>query len=981
MRLIRYFMTSFTILMLITALPWYVRAQAGNADADLVNIYQGAGSLSPAFSPSVTEYWVRMRSSEPGYFSAAIPSNSEATMEYSMNGSPWTGIPFNTSTGYLPTNRGDNTFQIRVTSTDLTATKTYTIHVYYPPANDANLIDLRSDNATLSPGFQSSVTNYTANVPYTTSSISFTGVLDDPAASFRINGTAVTDGVASGSIPLNVGSNTIEIQVTSQDGTSGNVYSITVKRKNNDASLSGLVVSPGILNETFSSERFNYTLENVGNATDTLTVSPTPADPAGSSIRINVNGGDYAPVTNAHGIDVPLAVGSNLITIEVIAEDSSFSKQVTISVKRLQDSTVYPTSGTFDKYSSNTAEGHDQDVVITLASNGNTLSGIKLDDTTLEATSYTVTGNTVTIHKEYLATLETGYHVLTFVMNGGMNPLFDLLVNDTTPPVLDSAVAGDGHIYLTWNPVDGSTGYKIYQSSTSGTYGPEVATVTGSTYDFDVIGLTNGTAYYFVVKATNPGGDGAASNEVSATPKTVPASSNEITPRPSTNAGDGDGNDSVTHDNEDNHTPANPIATGNVETTMSILVNGKAENWGSATTTRINNQTVTTISLDPAKFKELFAAASQGTVITIPFRPGSDVVIGEFDGQFAQILEQNQAMVKIQTDRATYMLPARQINIESISNQLGQSAALQDMIVRIEIAAPASDMLQTLENASNKGNFKLVAPPLNFTVRAVYHNSSLEVSRFSAYVERTITIPDEVDANQITTGIVVEPDGEVHHVPTKLAVTDGKYYAKIQSLSNSTYAIVSHPVEFEDAADHWAKSAINDLGSRLIISGIGSRMYAPDQDITRAEFATILVRGLGVKLENGGTAFSDVHASDWYGNAIQTAYANRLISGFDDGGFHPTDKVTREQAMAMLSKAMTLTCLQTELLGQETNAALAPYKDAANVSDWAKKSIADCLRAGIVSGRNETELAPKAFITRAEMAVMIQRFLQKSELI
>jgi hypothetical protein len=955
----RYFIICFTVLLLITAIPLNVRAQTSSADADLVYIHQGAGSLSPAFSPSVTEYLVRMSSSLNGYYTATKPSNPAATMEYSMNGGPWIGIPSYTSTGYLPTNRGDNTFQIMVTSVDLTTTKTYTIHVYYPPTNDANLRDLRSDQATLTPAFQPSTTDYTANVPYTTSSISFAGMLDDPAAYLMINGTPATDGALSGSIPLNVGSNTISIATLSFDHTANKTYTITVTRSapGTNTGLSNLTVPGYPLSPAFATGTTAYTVSSVVYAVDSLTVIPTAADST-STVKVRVNGGGYTPVNSGSASrSLALNVGSNTIEVQVTAQDGTSTNVYTISTTRLQDNTVNPASATFDKYSANTAAGHYQDVVTTLVLNGNTLSGIKLDGTVLGASSYTLSGNTVTIHKEYLATLETGNHVFAFEMNKGMNPMLSIFVSDTTPPVLNSAVAGDGHVNLAWSPVDGSSGYKIYQSLASGTYGPEVATVTGSTYGYDVTGLTNGTACYFVVKATNPGGDSTASNEMSATPKTVPAAPTGV----SAVAGDSQ-------------------ATGTAETVVNILVNGKAENWGLATTTRVNNQAVTTIALNPT-FMEQFAAASQGTVITIPFSQGSDVVIGELTGQMVKILEQNQAVLKIQTDQATYTLPARQINLESISNQLGQSAALQDIIVQIEIGAPAADMRQTVENAASKGNFKLAAPPLTFTVRAAYHNSNVDVSRFNAYVERTIAIPDGVDANQITTGIVVEPDGSFYQVPTMLAVIDGKYYVKINSLSNSTYAIVSHPVEFQDVASHWAKSAVNGLGSRMIISGIGNGMFAPDQDITRAEFAAILVRGLGLKLETGETAFPDVKATDWYHDAIQTAYAYHFISGFEDGSFHPTDKVTREQAMAMIAKAMTLTGLKTNFLDQETNAALAPFQDTADVSHWARNSIAACLQSGIVSGRTDTELAPKAFMTRAEVAVMIQKFLQKSGLI
>jgi hypothetical protein len=434
----RLLIISLTAVMFIIVSPWIARAV--DANADLASIYQATGPLSPAFSPSVTEYSVKMRSSETGYYTAATPSSSGATMEYSMNGGSWVGISSNTSTGYLETNRGNNTFQFRVTATDLTTTKTYTIHVYLPSLNDADLVDLRSSETTLSPSFQSSTTSYTASVPYTTSSISFTGVLNDSAASFKINGAAASDGVAYGPIPLNVGSNTltvqtksydttasktytievtratpsmnadlsaltvagntlspafqsnqsaytlsdvsyatsqmtvtptiadstatvqvrvnggsfatvssgsssgplalnvgsnsIQVKVSAQDGTTTNTYTMTMNRKSNNASLSGLTVTPGSLNETFASGTLAYTMADMNYATDTLTVTPTLSDTAGAFVHVKVNGGSYTPVTSGYGMDVPLTVGSNTVQLEVLAEDTSFSKQYTITVHR-----------------------------------------------------------------------------------------------------------------------------------------------------------------------------------------------------------------------------------------------------------------------------------------------------------------------------------------------------------------------------------------------------------------------------------------------------------------------------------------------------------------------------------------------------------------------------------------------------------------------------------------------------------------------
>ena len=62
-------------------------------------------------------------------------------------------------------------------------------------------------------------------------------------------------------------------------------------------------------------------------------------------------------------------------------------------------------------------------------------------------------------------------------------------------------------------------------------------------------------------------------------------------------------------------------------------------------------------------------------------------------------------------------------------------------------------------------------------------------------------------------------------MPTKVIKADGKYYAKLNSLTNSTYSVVYNPKTFKDTTSHWAKEAINDMGSRMVISGVGERQF------------------------------------------------------------------------------------------------------------------------------------------------------------
>ncbi|WP_274365625.1 immunoglobulin-like domain-containing protein [Paenibacillus thermotolerans] len=426
--------------------------------------------------------------------------------------------------------------------------------------------------------------------------------------------------------------------------------------------------------------------------------------------------------------------------------------------------------------------------------------------------------------------------------------------------------------------------------------------------------------------------------------------------------------------------PQAPVAPDTKSTSVEVLVNGKVENAGTARTEEVNGQRVSTIAVDEEKLKQRLEAEGERAVITIPVNTGSDIVVGELNGRMVKNMESHKAVVEIRTEKATYTLPAEQINIDAVSDRFGADLALQDIKIKIEIAEPTTETIRVVEDAAKRSEFTLVIPPLNFKVSAVYDGRTEEISKFNAYVERTIAIPEGIDPNRITTGVVVEPDGTVRHVPTKIIVINGAYYAQINSLTNSTYSVVWHPEEFEDVSNHWAKDAVNNMGSRMVINGTGVGIFDPDRNITRAEFAAIMVRGLGLRLEKGLASFTDLNPRDWYYDAVQTAYSYGLVNGFEDGSFRPNDQITREQAMVIIAKAMKLTGLEGVNSNQASNL-LSIYQDASFVSGWAINGVADSVHTGIVTGRDRDKLAPNALITRAEVAMMIQRLLQKSDLI
>ena len=413
-----------------------------------------------------------------------------------------------------------------------------------------------------------------------------------------------------------------------------------------------------------------------------------------------------------------------------------------------------------------------------------------------------------------------------------------------------------------------------------------------------------------------------------------------------------------------------------------VIVNEKDQTAGTVTTvTSSDGRTTAVVTVDSGKLETILSSEQKGATVTIPVTGSSDAAAGVLTGEMVKNMESKEATLVVKTDAATYTLPASEIKIDSVSKELGTNVSLKDIAVTVSIAEPTNKMAQVVENVAKDGGFTLMVPAVDYTVTCTYGGRTVNVSGFNSYVERTVAIPDGVDPNKITTGVVVDSDGSVHHVPTKVTVIGGKYFAVINSLTNSTYSVIWNPIEFSDAAKHWAKASINNMGSRMVVTGVGADQYEPNRNMTRAEFAAVMVRALGLEPETGASTFGDVAVSKWYCGYIKTASSYGIINGYTGTAFGPNDTITREQAMAMIARAMKITGLEASLTDSEAASLIAAYADGKNVSQYAGNSIAACLKTQIVSGRENSTLAPKAYVTRAEVAAMVERLLQKSKLI
>ncbi|MBP1903739.1 hypothetical protein J2Z32_000351 [Paenibacillus turicensis] len=428
-------------------------------------------------------------------------------------------------------------------------------------------------------------------------------------------------------------------------------------------------------------------------------------------------------------------------------------------------------------------------------------------------------------------------------------------------------------------------------------------------------------------------------------------------------------------------TPSTETATEPNKQGVPILVNGKMENIAKSQTTTVNKRTVTTITPNVAKLQQMMEKEKDGLVVTIPASEASDVVIGKLTGDMVKLMEDKSAVLELTTPIASYKLKASELAIQKIATDLDAKANLGEVIVEVNITKADTDVVSRVNHAASKNGFSVMVQPIEFTIDAKYDGKSVEIKQFQNFVERTLALPEDIDPNKITTGIVVKEDGSTYHVPTYVKKTGERYYAVINSLTNSTYTVVFNNQQFADTNNHWASGIVNDMASRMIINGLTATAFQPDQAITRAEFAALIVRAMGLAPEGGASSFADVPESTWYAGYVKTAYNYNLINGYAEDRFGPQKLITREQAMTILAKAMKWTGISPALSESQSQAVLSAFTDSSSISKYAEASIAACLETGLAQGRSATKLAPDSNITRAEATALVQRLLEKSSLI
>ncbi len=398
-----------------------------------------------------------------------------------------------------------------------------------------------------------------------------------------------------------------------------------------------------------------------------------------------------------------------------------------------------------------------------------------------------------------------------------------------------------------------------------------------------------------------------------------------------------------------------------------------------------NGKTILDVKVNNKLIESIVKNSNKGNknIILFPISDkASDIMRLYLTGDIVKRLEDKSFIISIDRGNIQYNISSNEFKIEELLQELGlKESELKNIQIEIQIEKINDELTRKYKEIVNKNGSKLLVQPVDFNIKAIYTNKDgiIEekgINKFSRYVERIIEITEDIEPSKTITGIVFDSNGLYSHIPTVIFNKGGKWYAKLNSLTNSAYSVISNRVTVKSVENHWSKIAVEDMAARLIIAN--PENFDPKGQITRGEFAEYIVKALGiyktgVAVEN---QFTDVNPIDPLADAIKIAVDYGIVKGYNDGTFKPNSNITRQEAMVMFEKAMKIAGLEVI----EDNR-IDSYTDKEQVSDWAYTDVKKVLSAGIFNGTSHTTISPMDTFSYSETATAIRNLLIKLGLI
>lgn len=394
-----------------------------------------------------------------------------------------------------------------------------------------------------------------------------------------------------------------------------------------------------------------------------------------------------------------------------------------------------------------------------------------------------------------------------------------------------------------------------------------------------------------------------------------------------------------------------------------------------------NGQTINKYTLDSTKLAETLKYFNSGNVsnrmlvFEVPSTEKAAQVVVPMSGFMEFYNSGKTGSIAVRYGNILYEIPIEKIPFSELYQSL-MISAMNNANLLIQMEPVPKNQLPRPTLAAGV-EISSIADPVQIEVSAT--NSSGSQGSGNLMFTGQMHYRAAGQASAATQASLVKYDattGAMGHVPSSVTSSGANLLFDGTITGNMTIGPALGYSYFSDTTRHWAKNDIIELANKLIIeprSNAGSN-FEPDKNITRAEFAVFIAKGLGLAGDEANARrFPDV-SSGTTAAYIGAAAKAGIINGNADGTFKPNSNITREQMALMMVRAMEYAGYDTSMNGAST-ATLTKFKDAAKIQS--KDTVAKAVKEGIIQGVTTNTFQPQGNATRAQAAVMLKRVLDK----
>ncbi len=244
----------------------------------------------------------------------------------------------------------------------------------------------------------------------------------------------------------------------------------------------------------------------------------------------------------------------------------------------------------------------------------------------------------------------------------------------------------------------------------------------------------------------------------------------------------------------------------------------------------------------------------------------------------------------------------------------------------------------------------------NFEKQALLAISNISSrEKYYSIQDALLTLYPDAIKLAVKEGVVAEELQPIVDTVKKIIFTNGMLNLTDSPTYTPAFTFTDLPVS------HWAYYPINILADNFILNGYLDGTFKPEANITRGEFAKIIVSATDSLDASANASFTDVTTDDWYYYYVASAYQKGYIKGYEDGTFRPNANITRADICTIVYRA----------LGSPASVSGEEFSDDKLIASYAKIPVYALVKMEIINGMGDGTFAPAAFATRAQTAKII----------